>query len=74
MSEPGLPLSFYNIPQASRTTMATKELRAVLLATDGRILACGEMWDIVARHMAAGVYEVTLSRSVLPTDLPAEEA
>ena len=45
-----LPTSFYEIPKHARTTMTTKDVRAALLATDGRIFAAGESWDIIAKQ------------------------
>lgn len=54
--------NFYTIPHLARTTMTTRELRETLSHTDGAILANGSMWDIVSKHLGAGVYRVTLKK------------
>jgi len=54
--------NFYTIPHLAHTTMATKELKETLLHTEGSILACGRMWDIVSKHLGAGVHKITLKR------------
>lgn len=56
-----LPRSFYVVPgQEQHTTMTRAELRATLLATGGQLLARGHLWEIVAKHLGAGVYRVSL--------------
>jgi hypothetical protein len=55
-----LPQSFYVVPGQGFTTMTRAELRETLLATDGQVLARGNLWEIVAKHLGAGVYRVTL--------------
>lgn len=55
-----LPRSFYTVPGQGFTTMTRSELRETLLATDGQILARGNVWDVVAKHLGAGIYRVTL--------------
>ena len=55
--------SFYVQPQIASTTMTTKQLRETLLATDGRILACGYLWDIKNKNLGAGVKRVYLEKS-----------
>ena len=40
--------------------MTRAELRATLLATGGQLLARGHLWEIVAKHLGAGVYRVSL--------------
>lgn len=57
-----LPDQFYRTPETARTTMPLKALRALLLATDARVMSCGYMWDVVGTHIGAGVYEVKLRR------------
>ena len=55
-----LPRSFYTGPGQGSVTMTRAELRETLLATDGQILARGNVWDVVAKHLGAGIYRVTL--------------
>ena len=55
-----LPRSFYLVPGQGTVTMTRAELRDTLLATDGQILARGNLWDVDAKHLGAGVYRVTL--------------
>ena len=56
-----LPDTLYQMPQTARTTMTRAQLRETLLATDGRVFACGTQWAICSKHIGAGVYEITLA-------------
>lgn len=47
-------------PQGS-TTMERADLKTVLMETGGNMLACGRLYDIVAKDIGAGVYKVTLT-------------
>ncbi len=59
-----LPISFWQIPDHARVTLTRSELKETLLYhSDGRILACGYLWDIRSRSLGAGVYAVTLEKS-----------
>jgi hypothetical protein len=58
-----LPMNFYTMPELAKTTMDKKDLRELLLATDGCIIACGVLYDIKAKHLGAGVYRVSLKRT-----------
>lgn len=49
-------------PGVRRITATKKDVTETLLASDGRMTLNGELWDIKAKHMAAGVYEVWLER------------
>lgn len=51
---------FYTTPRYANTTMDKKDLKELLLHSDGWIMACGHMWDIGSKHIGAGVYRVTL--------------
>jgi hypothetical protein len=55
-----LPTSFYQIPHCASTTMTRKDLKETLLATDGWVLSCGEIFDIKSKHLGAGVYRISL--------------
>jgi hypothetical protein len=55
-----LPDHFWTIPATAQTTMPRKQLQSVLLASDGAIIACGRLWDIVSKNLGAGVYRVSL--------------
>jgi hypothetical protein len=48
------------IPNGS-TTMTRADLKTILLETGGNMLACGRLYDIVAKDIGAGVYKVTLA-------------
>jgi len=37
--------------------------KEVLLSTDGKIMACGYIWDIKSKHIGVGVYRVFLRES-----------
>lgn len=54
--------NFYTVPAIANTSMTTKHLKETLLATDGKILACGYLWDIVSKRIGPGVYRVSLKR------------
>lgn len=58
-----LPTRFYQIPQSATDTIERKDLKAVLLETNGSIIACGRLWDIKNKHLGAGVYKIYLKRS-----------
>lgn len=60
-----LKIDFYSMPQSAMTTLTSKELKETLLATDGRIIACGSSWDIISKHLGAGVHRVTLKPIVI---------
>lgn len=55
-----LPMNFYTMPQVTNTTMDKKNLKELLLHSEGWIMACGHLWDIKSKHLGAGVYRVTL--------------
>lgn len=55
-----LPIMFYRTPSSAEITMATKDLTALLLEKNGRILACGSLWDIESKTIGPGVYRVWL--------------
>lgn len=40
--------------------MERKEVRAMLMYTGGNMLACGRLYDIIAKDIGAGVYKVSL--------------
>lgn len=41
--------------------MTKDDLRTILLDTGGNVMACGTLYDIVAKPLGAGVYKVTLT-------------
>lgn len=51
------------MPKLASTTMDKKDLKELLLSTEGRVIACGVLYDIKAKHLGAGVYQVTLKRT-----------
>lgn len=57
-----LSVNHYTMPNRITQTMTRKELKETLLATDGWVMACGELWDIKSKHLGAGVYAVTLTK------------
>ena len=46
-------------PYAS-TTVDSKDLRAIMLATGASLMARGRLWNIKARHLGAGVHKLTV--------------
>lgn len=61
-----LPEVFYSMPQHANTTMARKDLKELLLNTDGYAFIQGRMYDIVPKHIGAGVYRVTVKDRYKP--------
>ena len=57
-----LPKHFYTMPKFANTTMDKKDLKELLLATDGCIISCGTLYNIESKHIGAGVYRVSLER------------
>lgn len=57
-----LPDIFYSMPKMASAALTRRQLREILLTTNGKILACGYMWEIVQKHLGAGIYRVTLKR------------
>ena len=52
--------NFYSMPSVASETMSRKDLRELLLDTEGKILTCGRLRTIVSKHLGAGIYRVTL--------------
>ena len=48
------------VPGISRPTMTRKQLKELLLYTDGWMMNRGAMCDIRSKHLGAGVYQVWL--------------
>ena len=57
-----LPDIFYTMPAVARCTMTRNQIKETLLATDGKILTCGRLRNLYIRHLAVGIYEVTIHR------------
>jgi hypothetical protein len=55
-----LPNKFYVWPLVSETTMTKEDLKELLLATEGCIMACGQSWNIISEDIGADVYKVRL--------------
>ena len=60
-----MPNAFWKSPKDFNTTASTKALTEWLLHYDGRINACGEIWDIKSKLIGPGVYRVWLTPAVL---------
>lgn len=57
-----LPMNMYSHPDTSSVTMSAKDLRELLLESEGYIIACGSIYDIKSKHLGVGVHKVTLKR------------
>ena len=55
-----LPNNAYACPGMWSGTMTRKQLKETLLATDGWVLACGYVRNIVSKHIGTGVYRISL--------------
>jgi len=51
------------MPTLANMVMEKGDLKELLLNTGGSILANGYLYDIVAKHIGAGVYKITLTIS-----------
>ena len=49
---------FYTTPKLARQMMTYKQWRETALATDGRILANGETYELYSESRGGGMYEV----------------
>jgi len=59
-TRPTIPDHFFTMPETAHTTVSFRQLREMLLAHEGTIIARGRLWDISHSHLGAGVYRVFL--------------
>lgn len=50
------------MPQGNCTASSRSVVRAAMLATGGRMMACGYYHDVKSKHLGGGVYRLTLER------------
>jgi len=55
-----LPMHFYANPEMAKMVMDRKDLKELLLESEGWIIACGRTYDIISKGIGAGVYRVWL--------------
>ena len=51
------------MPTLANMVMEKGDLKELLLNTGGSVLANGYLYDIIAKHIGAGVYKITLTIS-----------
>jgi hypothetical protein len=51
-----------SMPQGNCTASSREVVRAVMLQTGGRMMACGSYFDVKAKALGGGVYRLTLER------------
>ena len=69
-----LPSIFYVAPSSATTTMSRKDLKELLLETDGWVMSCGHAWDIKGKQIGAGVWKVLLKlQEILPSGVEPKE-
>jgi len=51
--------SFYTTPKLARQVMSYKQWQETAKATQCKIIANGETYELKARHMGGGMYEVS---------------
>lgn len=56
-------LNFLASCPIGHTTLLHDDVQSILLETGGNMLACGRLYDIVAKPIGAGVYKVSLTLS-----------
>lgn len=47
-------------PQHAAPSVTKKDLKAILLDTDGWMMLRGRMWDLHSKHLGAGIYRLSL--------------
>lgn len=52
-----------SLPDVGNTVMEKDELKEMLLQTGGTLMARGCLYNIVSKHLGAGVYRVSLKRA-----------
>lgn len=50
--------NFYTTPKFARQVMSYKHWQETAEVTQCRILSCGETYELTAKHMGGGMYEV----------------
>jgi len=55
-----LPNDFYSYPDIANMTITGKELKELLLNTDGYAIIKGHLMEIKSKYLAAGVYRITV--------------
>ncbi len=50
--------SFYTTPKLARQIMNYQDWHETAEVTQCRIIACGETYELTARHMGGGMYEI----------------
>lgn len=58
-----LKSSFYTTPKLARQIMTFQEWQETAKATECRIIACGETYELKTRNIGGGIYEI---RAELP--------
>ena len=59
-----LPMTFFTAPGASSTNivMTVRSFRDLLGYNNGRLMACGSLWDLKAKGLGAGMVRVWLEK------------
>ncbi len=59
-----LPQNAYRQPEIYQTTMTKKDLAELLLESEGFIMACGHVYNIMSKALGAGIHKVWLKEKV----------
>ena len=60
-----LPDNFYAFPNLASMTITRKDLRELLLNTNGQAIIQGRLMTIKSKHLGAGVYKITVGKEKL---------
>ena len=52
-------------PQFASASTERAVVKSIMLSTSGEAMACGILWDIVARPLGGGVFKLTLAERKL---------
>jgi hypothetical protein len=61
--EQGRVLNYLASSPFGHATVTREDAHVILLETGGNVLACGCLYDIVAKPLGAGVYKLSLTRT-----------
>ena len=66
--------SFYTVPKLTRQLMTLEQWKETMLFTEGRILSCGETWELCHKYVGGGIHEVTVQLTYWKNGRPKKNA
>lgn len=59
-TELGLPDNAFRFPEQYSETVTLQRLKEIVMNSPELIFACGSAWEIAQKHLAPGVYRISL--------------